>query len=129
MSPKRLLKFALIGVGALILFATPPALWMFFSYYHQLEDEVVSRFSGKRWNIPSRIYSDSTVIYPGQTLKDLGFFERLARLNYHHVDPGKVVERGEYSYDFKTGKLVIFLHNFAYPYRNFPGEIVQIGIS
>ena len=99
MSPKRILKFALIGVGALILFAVPPALWLFFSYYHQLEDEVVARFSGKRWNIPSRIYSDSILIYPGQDLKDLGFFERLARLNYHPVDPGQVASRGEYSFD------------------------------
>ncbi|HWN58338.1 MAG TPA: hypothetical protein VNO74_09575, partial [Methylomirabilota bacterium] len=95
MSYKRILKIALICVGALILFAVPPALWLFFSYYNQLENEVVARFSGKRWNIPSRIYSDSLLIYPGQDLKDLGFFERLARLNYHPVDPGKVTTRGE----------------------------------
>jgi penicillin-binding protein 1B len=129
MSFRTIFKAALIGVLALVVFTAVPALYFFLTYYHSLQDEVVTRFSQKHWNIPSRIYSDSTVIYPGQTLKDLGFFERLARLNYHHVDPGKVVERGEYSYDFKTGKLVIFLHNFAYPYRNFPGEIVQIGIS
>ena len=98
MSPKRILKFALIGVGALILFAIPPTLWLFFSYYNQLENEVVARFSGKRWNIPSRIYSDSVLIYPGQDLKDLGFFERLARLNYHPVDSGHVASRGEYSF-------------------------------
>src|SRR5258708_20092314 len=89
MSYKRILKIALVGVGALILFAVPPTLWLFFSYYNQLENEVVARFSGKRWNIPSRIFSDSILIYPGQDLNDLGFFERLARLNYHPVDPGK----------------------------------------
>ncbi|MGB9381925.1 hypothetical protein, partial [Candidatus Binatus sp.] len=111
MSPRRLLKFALIGVGAIILFAVPPTLWLFFSYYHQLENEVVARFSGKRWNIPSRIFSDSILIYPGQDLKDLGFFERLARLNYHPVDAGKVASRGEYSFDRKRGKLDIFLHS------------------
>src|SRR3984893_2260035 len=129
MSPKRLLKFALIGVGALILFAVPPTLWLFFSYYHQLENEVVARFSGKRWNIPSRIYSDSLLIYPGQDLKDLGFFERLARLNYHPVDPGEVTTRGEYSYDKKRGKLDVFLHSFAYPYRNFGGQVVDIALK
>src|SRR5208337_4255295 len=129
MSPKRLLKFALIGVGAIILFAVPPALWLFFSYYHQLENEVVARFSGKRWNIPSRIYSDSVLIYPGQDLKDLGFFERLARLNYHPVDPGHVAARGEYSFDRKRGKLDIFLHSFAYPYGNFGGEFVALTLK
>src|SRR5271167_128647 len=129
MSPKRLLKFALIGVAALILFAIPPTLWLFMSYYHQLENEVVARFSGKRWNIPSRIYSDSVLIYPGQDLKDLGFFERLARLNYHPVDPGHVASRGEYSFDRKRGKLDIFLHSFAYPYGNFGGEFVALKLK
>ena len=129
MSLRTIFKVALIGALALLVFAAVPALYFFLNYYHSLEDEVVTRFSQKHWNIPSRIYSDSTVIYPGLTLKDLGFFERLARLNYHHVESGKVTERGEYSYDPKQGKLVIFLHNFAYPYKNFPGEIVQLGLS
>src|SRR6266849_9558424 len=129
MSFKRILKIALIGVGALILFAVPPTLWLFFSYYNQLENEVVARFSGKRWNIPSRIYSDSVLSYPGQDLKDLGFFERLARLNYHPVDPGKVSTRGEYSFDKKRGKLDVFLHSFAYPYRNFGGQVVDIALK
>ena len=129
MSPKRLLKFALLGVGAIILFAVPPTLWLFFSYYNQLENEVVARFSGKRWNIPSRIYSDSVLIYPGQDLKDLGFFERLARLNYHPVDPGRVASRGEYSFDRKRGKLDIFLHSFAYPFGNFGGEFVELTLK
>src|SRR5580658_4250601 len=129
MSPKRILKLALVGVGALILFSVPPALWLFFSYYHQLENEVVARFSGKRWNIPSRIYSDSVLIYPGQDLTDLGFFERLARLNYHPVDPGKVASRGEYSFDKKRGKLDLFLHSFSYPYGEFGGELVELNLK
>ena len=94
----------------------PPTLWLFFSYYHQLENEVVARFSGKRWNIPSRIFSDSILIYPGQDLQDLGFFERLARLNYHPVDPGKVSTAANTVSIKKRGKLDIFLHSFAYPY-------------
>src|SRR5271157_3115690 len=106
MSPKRILKFALIGVGALILFALPPALWLLFSYYHQLENEVVARFSGKRWNIPSRIFSDSILVYPGQ-----------------------VNTRGEYSFDRKSGRLDIFLHSFAYPYGNFGGELVELTLK
>jgi penicillin-binding protein 1B len=129
MSLKRIFKIALVGFLALGVFTAIPALYFFLTYYHSLEDEVVARFSQKHWNIPSRIYSDSTVVYPGPALKDLGFFERLARLNYHRVEAGKVSERGEYSYDAKRGKLLIFLHNFAYPDRNFPGEIVQMALS
>ena len=129
MSLRTIFKVALIGALALLVFAAVPALYFFLNYYHSLEDEVVTRFSQKHWNIPSRIYSDSTVIYPGLTLKDLGFFERLARLNYHHVESGKVTERGEYSYDPRQGKLVIFLHNFAYPYTDFAGEAIEMTLG
>jgi len=129
MSLKPILKIALISVLALIVFTAIPALYFFLTYYHSLENEVVTRFSQKRWNIPSRIYSDSTVVYPGLVLKDVGFFERLARLNYHRIDTGQVMERGEYSYDPKQHRLIIFLHSFAYPYRNFGGEMVQIDIA
>lgn len=126
---KRLLMIALFGALAVIIFAGAPAAYFFFNYYHSLENEVVARFAGKRWNIPSRIYSDSTVIYPGQNLRDLGFFQRLARLNYHRVDAGKVRARGEYSYDQRRGKLLIFLHSFSYPYRNFGGEIIELDVA
>ena len=129
MSPKGILKIALISLLALIVFTAIPALYFFLTYYHSLENEVVTRFSQKRWNIPSRIYSDSTVVYPGLVLKDVGFFERLARLNYHRIDTSQVMERGEYSYDPKSHRLVIFLHSFAYPYRNYGGEMVQIDIA
>jgi penicillin-binding protein 1B len=127
---RRLSKIALFSALGLSLFLIPPALYYFLSYYHSLETELVTRFSGKRWNLPSRIYSDSLTIYPGENLKELGFFERLARLNYHRVGPTeKVTTRGEYSFDSKRGKIVIFLHSFAYPYREFGGELVEIRVS
>ncbi|HUO06206.1 MAG TPA: PBP1A family penicillin-binding protein [Candidatus Binataceae bacterium] len=126
MQLRRILKIALIIMGVIVLFASVPVLWTFYNYYRALDDEVVARFSGKRWNIPSRIYSDSTLVYPGQNLDDLGVFQRLARLNYHPVDTGKVNSRGEYSYDRKTGRMVLFLHNFSYPYGESNGELVEL---
>jgi len=114
---------------AAVLFASVPVIFFVQQKYSAVKEEVQARFSGKRWNIPSRIYSDSTTIYPGQGLKETGFFERLARLNYHKVDPGKVRARGEYSYDSKRGELVIFLHNFAYPDRQFGGELLRVRLG
>jgi penicillin-binding protein 1B len=127
---KRAIKIGLLALCAVALFAIAPAIYSFISYYNSLEHEVVTRFSGKRWTIPSRIYSDSVTVYPGQRLGDLGFFERLARLNYHRVNaPGQVTARGVYYYDQKHGKLLIFLHSFSYPFRNFPGELVAFKIA
>ena len=129
MKLKRGFKIALFGVCAILLFAIAPLLYEFITYYNSLEREVVTRFSGKRWTIPSLVYSDSTTIYPGQRIDDIGLLQRLARLNYHRADPGQVTERGEYSFDAKTGRLVIFLHGFRYPYRNFPGQLIAMRIS
>jgi penicillin-binding protein 1B len=127
---RRAIKFGLLGLAAVALFAIAPAMYAFFNYYNDLQQEVITRFAGKRWTIPSRIYSDSVVIYPGQKLGDLGFFERLARLNYHRVDtPDEVTARGEYSYDPKHGKLLIFMHSFGYPYKEFPGELVGLKLA
>jgi len=127
---RNLLKVVLLLFVVAMLFIVPPAIYYFYGYYMSLETEVVTRFSGKRWDIPSRIYSDSLLMYPGQSLKDLGFFERIARLNYHRVGPGeKVKTRGEYSYDEKRGRLVIFLHSFGYPYRQYDGDLIEMRLA
>ena len=130
MAAKRAIKTGLLAVFAIALFAIAPVVYSFFSYYDALQQEVVARFSGKRWTIPSRIYSDSVTIYPGQRLSDLGFFERLARLNYHRVAAAAEVNaRGTYFYDQKHGRLTIFLHSFSYPFGDFSGELVQLKLA
>jgi penicillin-binding protein 1B len=126
---KRAIKILLLGVGLAVLFALPPLIYQFVNYYESLEHEVVARFSGKRWSLPSQLYSDSTLIYPGERLNEIGFFQRLARLNYHRVEPGTVTIRGEYSFDEKRGLLVLFLHNFRYPFGDTAGELVSMKIS
>jgi penicillin-binding protein 1B len=123
---KRWFSRALLSALSLLLLALPVLLYIFFSYYRMLENQLVERLSGKRWNIPSRIYSDALIAYPGQRLRDLGFFDRLARLNYHPVGPRTPRVRGEYSYDEARGKLTIFLHDFRYPFSDFDGALVEL---
>src|SRR5450432_4040703 len=122
MRPKRVILIVLLVVSVAALFAVAPLVYSFISYYNGLQQEVITRFSGKRWTIPSRIYSDSVTIYPGQRMDDIGFFERIARLNYHRVDSSdQVNSRGLYFYDQKHGRLLIFLHSFPYPFKDFTG--------
>ena len=125
----RALKILALAVGSIVLFAAGPLIYQFASYYASLEQEVVTRFSGQHWTLPSLLYSDSTMLYPGERLDEIGFFQRLARLNYHRVDPGQVRLRGEYSFDQKQGTLVLFLHGFRYPYYDFAGALVTLKIS
>src|ERR1700721_1616827 len=127
---KRPLMIGLLVLGAYALFAIGPAIYSFITYYNGLQQQVIERFSGKRWTIPSRIYSDSVTIYPGQRMDDIGFFERIARLNYHRADsPDQVNSRGLYFYDQKHGRLLIFLHSFPYPFKDFTGEVVQLKLA
>ncbi len=129
MSIGRAVKLGLFGAAVLALFALAPLLFQFFHYYDALEQEVTTRFAGKRWTIPSSVYSDSTTIYPGEKIDDIGLFQRLARLNYHPVAPGQVRDRGEYSFDEQSGRLELFLHSFNYPSQQFPGELIALRIS
>lgn len=71
---KRLFQVALFVMAGIVLFVVPPIAYYCYSYYQSLENEVVTRFSGKRWDIPSQIYSDSLIVYPGANLGEVGFF-------------------------------------------------------
>src|SRR5258707_1208167 len=116
------IRILLVSVLALVLFVAPPVFYYCYSYYQSLENEVVTRFSGKRWDIPSRIFSDSLLVYPGQNLKEVGLFQRMARLNYHRLRSNeKLTARGEYTFTLAPGKLEVFLHSFSYPYHEYSG--------
>ena len=100
---KRAIKLGLLGLCALVLFAMVPLLYEFISYYDGLQDEVVARFSTMRWTIPSRIYSDSEIIYPGQRISDIGLTSASRGSIIIGSPPGTEVEaRGDYSYDQKS---------------------------
>jgi penicillin-binding protein 1B len=124
----RALKILALALGTLVLFAAGPLIFHFLDYYDSLEQEVVGRFSGQHWTLPSLLYSDSIMLYPGERLDQIGFFQRLARLNYHRVAPGQVRIRGEYSFD-GSGTLVLFLHDFRYAYQDFAGALVALKVS
>ena len=117
------------AIGCAALTAVGLIVSQFLRYYFSLEQQVVERFSGQHWNLPSVVFSDSTPLYPGVRLDDIGFFQRLARLNYYRVEPGQVRMRGEYSFDENQGRLVLFVHSFRYPYHGFAGALLELKIS
>lgn len=44
-----------------------------------------ARFSGRRWSIPSKVYSDSTLLFPGQRVNRSLLINKLRRLEYRNV--------------------------------------------
>lgn len=106
---KTLWFILLAAFPCLLLLATILGL----RFYHRLEKEVVARFSSHQWEVPSKIYSEFTFLYPGLDIRAVGLLDRLAHLAYRPVQ-GPVQTRGEYFYDPQNGELQLFFLDFPY---------------
>lgn len=93
-------------------------LFFFFAYLFVLHHQIVSKFEGRRWNLPSRIYSDSFPLFSGQVITAGELKDRLRHLAYNEVD--SLEAHGQYS---QNGAFYeIFLHSFDYPHHKFIGH-------
>lgn len=111
----RLLKIGLLGVAcASIVLAL---------YCLYLSIRIEARFSGRRWSIPSKVLSDTTILYPGQRINQSSFIEKLKRLGYHEVSHG-LEEKGEMRTSISTAE--IFLHDLALPHQTRRGFRARI---
>jgi len=92
-------------------------------YGGYLAKKIENRFAGRRWNIPSTVYSDSTLLYPGQAVNRPLLNEKLKRLGYREVShiPGR---KGEMRYN--KNAVDIFLHDFKSPFLTQIGFPVRI---
>ena len=95
----------------LVLLLTTVVGWQF---YRELENEVVTRFSSHQWEVPSKIYAEPLLLYPGAQIEAEKLFAHLTRLDYRPVS-GAIQARGEYLYDQKTGSLQLSLRDSPFP--------------
>lgn len=98
----------------------------FFFYCMHLSAEIEKRFSGRRWSIPSRVFSDTTILYPGLTINPALFYEKLDRLRYRQV-PHKPTRTGEFHKSASV--LDIFLHDVEVANRRRYGFLARIRFS
>jgi penicillin-binding protein 1B len=82
--------------------------------------------SSRRWDLPSRIYSDATPIVPGMTIPRSLLEPKLNHVGYHEVAV-RVANPGEYRY--VDGTIEIYLQNFEYPDIEFRALPVSIDID
>ena len=110
-----------LGLGALVLFLGG----LGFSAYTYLV--VTRKFeSSRKWDLPSRIYSDATPIVPGQAIPRSVLEPKLNYLGYHEVE-GTIDQPGEYRYT--EDDLEIYLQDFRYPDIDFHGMPVKVEMS
>lgn len=114
MSVKTLLGFFFLG--ALVMGA----------YLFTLDYKIRTKFEAHRWNLPSRVYSDAFLLYPGQKINLADVERKLQRLSYKRISalPKSV---GEF---YRAGAdLFVTLHNFSYPSGDFSGFPVKLEFS
>jgi hypothetical protein len=75
--------------------------------------------SSRRWDLPSRVYSDATPLVPGMTYPRALLEPKLNHVGYHEVRD-RVANPGEYRY--VGGNLEIYLQNFDYPGHRVPRD-------
>lgn len=79
--------------------------------------------SARRWDLPSRVYSDATPIVPGVRFARALLEPKLNHVGYREVSK-RVENPGEYRY--VGGNLEIYLNNFEYPDMEFHAMPVLI---
>lgn len=77
-------------------------------YGLNLSKQIETRFAGRKWQVPSRVFSSPMLLYPGQQIDRSLFMEKLKRLNYRSVSTYPS-QKGEMN--FSGTRLLIYLHN------------------
>ena len=81
-----------ITITFLVLVILLSVSLFFYGWY--LSTHIEQRFSARRWSVPSRVYSDTTLLYPGQRINPIHLKDKLSALNYRIV-PRQPAQKGE----------------------------------
>jgi len=97
-------------------------------YLKQLEDIVTQKFEGRKWFFPSKIYSDSYLLYVGINLRLDELTEKLRRLGYFEIQ-GPPKRKGDYRVVKSRGEVEVYLHDFDFPTERRRGQPVRIAFQ
>ena len=92
-------------------------------YGWHLSGKVEKRFSSRRWSIPSTVFSDTMLLYPGQRINPGLFQNKLKRLGYRKVS-GLPIKKGDMQANRKGIRL--FLNDLKTPWKKRAGFTVHI---
>jgi penicillin-binding protein 1B len=101
-----------------IFFAAAALTALLASYGFYLSFEIDERFSGRRWSMPSKVFSDTTLLYPGQSVHRVSLEKKLERLGYRKVNHAPE-KKGEIR--LSGNRWEVFLNDLKVPYSNRQG--------
>ncbi|MEW6078753.1 MAG: PBP1A family penicillin-binding protein [Thermodesulfobacteriota bacterium] len=116
---RSLMRKGLIGLFLLGLVCL--ALSLTYGWY--LSGRIETRFAGRKWNIPSTVYSDAALLFPGKRINRFALEKKLQRLNYRATE-AQPAKKGEYRLTDRG--LEIFFHDLPLPDKKregFPADI------
>lgn len=113
-------KIFISGITILFLALTGVVI-----YCGHLSGKVNERFSSRRWSIPSKVFSDTILLFPGQRLNPNLFQERLKRTGYRVVSESPA-RKGEMQ--IIRDDMRIFLNDLNTPWNNRKGFLINIEV-
>ena len=114
-------KIVIAFVAIFVLFSVGLSV-----YCWHLSGQIEDRFSARRWSIPSKVFSDTTLLYPGQRIEKNLFQQKLQNLGYRFV--GKTPDsKGEVQ--ILPNSLNIYLYDLQTPWNDRSGFPVRISIN
>jgi len=93
----------------------------------ELDRVVVSRFEGRRFSVPSRVYAAPIVIYPGADWQRLDLAGWLTRMGYREQNEAGPLAVGHYRW--LPGRLRVHLRGFEHPQLPEPNRKVEFRLE
>ncbi len=114
----RLFVFGLQALAFLLILSS--------IYFLILYIEITTKFEGRIWDYPSKIYSDAFVLYPNQEVARTMVVEKLKRMGYSSV-PSSPGHQGQY----RLGRNALEIHfrDFDYPLEHKKGKKIKLIFS
>jgi penicillin-binding protein 1B len=94
---------------------------------YQLDRTVVARFEGRRFVVPSRVYSAPAMLYPGLDWKLVDLPGTLRRLGYREAARARALAPGQYAWGPSHAR--IHLRAFEHPSRPEPARDVVLRLD
>ncbi len=106
--------------GTLFFMALIVGLVLFTLYMIELDSRIVSKFEGKRWNIPAKVYSRPLELYEGATVNTQTLDKWLGLLNYRKLN--KYNKTGSYRKSNQT----YYIHTRGFSFNQQDVEAEQV---
>ena len=108
----------------MIFIFTTVCLFLATSYILKLDRQITSKFEGKRWELPARIYARPLELYVGKTMHVAALKRELILLRYNQQDnPHKPGE-----YNIKGNEITVYSRSFPFTDFQQPASLVKVTI-